>query len=152
MVDIHAPRHLWVRCIHCARYRGRFQSRSKTASKEINWIIRHVQHNPVRLAYKTLDLDTARIVAYSDANYDPNGCQLGHVLILEDVHGVAHILDYQSKKCQRIVTSVFSGEGIALEKVFDRAFILQYDLELLLGRKLPVHLRTDSLALFDAVT
>jgi hypothetical protein len=140
-----------VAFIACVIEEG-FNRDLKQHQQEINRIIRQVQRNPVRLAYRTLDLDTARIVAYSDANYDPNSCQLGHVVILENVHGVAHILDYQSKKSQRIVTSVFSGEGIALAEAFDRAFILQYDLELLLGRKLPVHLQTDFLALFDSVT
>jgi hypothetical protein len=51
-----------------------------------------------------------------------------------------------------VVTGAFSGEALALAHAFDIEFTLQHDYQNMLGRKLPLHLRTDSLALFHAIS
>jgi hypothetical protein len=94
------------------------------------------------------------IVAYADASYASNvdrSSQLGYVLSLFDKHEVSHLLAYCSKKSPRVVTSIFSGEAIALALAFSHLYTLQNDIGRMTGAKLAIHLRTDSLAVFDAI-
>ena len=47
---------------------------------------------------------------------------------------------------------MFSGEAIALATAFDEAFTLRHDLHRFLRRYIPIALRMDSLALFEAIS
>jgi hypothetical protein len=52
----------------------------------------------------------------------------------------------------RVVTSIFSGEAMALVLAFSHAYTLQHDFAQITGRRLPIYLRTDLLAVFDAIS
>jgi hypothetical protein len=62
------------------------------------------------------------------------------------------VLQYGSKKSQRVVTSVYSVEAIAMAREFDAAVMIQHDITVITRSKLPVELRTDSLAFFKTLT
>jgi Reverse transcriptase (RNA-dependent DNA polymerase) len=122
---------------------------------EINRIIRYVQRRPCAISYLPLHFPSTRIVVCADASYASNvdrSSQLGYVLSLVDKHEVSHLLAYCSKKSPRVVTSIFSGEAIALAPALSHAYTLQHDIDRMTGAQVPIHLRTDSLAVFDAIS
>jgi hypothetical protein len=124
-------------------------------NRELNRIIRYSQRNAQSLKYLPIDISSTCIVAYSDASYASNQdrtSQLGYVLTLKDAKNVSHIIAYSSKKSPRVVSSIFSGEAIALANAFNHSFALQHDIYRMTGRKLSICLRTDSLAVFDAIS
>jgi hypothetical protein len=105
--------------------------------------------------YLPLDFPSARIVVYADASYASNvdrTSQIGYVISLVDKNAVSHLLAFCSKKSPRVITSIFSGEAIALALAFSHAYTLQHDIGRMAGSQLPIHLRTDSLAVFDAIS
>jgi hypothetical protein len=71
---------------------------------------------------------------------------------LVDKHEVSHLLAYCSKKSSRVVASIFFGEAIALALAFSHAYTLQHDIVRMTGAQLHIHLRTDSLAVFDEIS
>jgi hypothetical protein len=94
---------------------------------EVNRIIRYVQSNPYVLTYLPLDLPSARLVVYADASYAANtdrSSQIGYTISLVDRSDICHLLAYSSKKSPRVVTSIFSGEAIALALAFSHAYIM----------------------------
>jgi hypothetical protein len=105
--------------------------------------------------YLPFHFPSARLVAYADESYAANAdrsSQLGYVISMVDIHDICHVLAYSSKRSSRVVTSIFSVEAIALALAFSLAYTLQYDIARMTERKLPIHLRTDSLAVFDAIS
>lgn len=107
------------------------------------------------LKYPRLDVSTLHLRAYADSsfanNYDSSS-QMGFIILLCDSTGRAHVLNFASRKCKRVVRSVMAGEVYAFSTAFDEAFVLRYDLEQLYGRRIPLSLFTDSKQLFDVVT
>jgi hypothetical protein len=116
-----------------------------------NRIVRFIRRKERKLKYRPLDLACARLVVYADAGGE-NFSQLGYVITLQDKRSVCHILYFGSRQSPRVVTGVFSGEAIALSNAFDEAFTFRYDLNRFLQQHIPISLRTDSLALFEAIS
>jgi hypothetical protein len=99
-------------------------------------------------------LPSARLVVYSEAIYAANNdrlSQIGHIISLVDQNDIYHLLAYSSKKSPRVVTSICSGEAIALALAFTQAYTMQYYFAQMTGNDFSIHLRTDSLAVFDAI-
>lgn len=61
-------------------------------------------------------------------------------------------MNYSSRKFKRIVSFILGGEVYAFAKGFDRAFIIQYDLEKILKCPVPLIILTESLEMFDVIT
>jgi Reverse transcriptase (RNA-dependent DNA polymerase) len=124
-------------------------------NKEVNRIVRYLRRKACSLIYLPIDFQSARIVVYADASYASNAdrsSQIGYIICLVDKRDVCHLISFSSKKSTRVVTSVFSGEAIALVLAFSHAYTLQHDIGRMTNTLLPIHLRTDSLAVFDAIS
>lgn len=63
-----------------------------------------------------------------------------------------HPLAWLSRKCTRVVSSIFAGEAIACATVYELAFTIRLTLYELLGYELPLFLFTDSYSLFSTIT
>jgi hypothetical protein len=102
-----------------------------------------------------LDINTLRIVAYSDASFANNAdlsSQLGFVIFLSDASRKCNVINYRSCKSHRVTRSVLRGEILAFADAFDCAYTLRKDIGKMLGHKLPLSLLTDSKSLFDIIT
>lgn len=92
---------------------------------------------------------------YCDASFAGNRdltSQLGFIILLADEDNNCHILDFSSRKSDRVVRSIMSGEMYAFLRGFDRCFILRHDLELILQQQLNIYIFTDSKQVFDCIT
>jgi Reverse transcriptase (RNA-dependent DNA polymerase) len=108
-----------------------------------------------KLDFQHLDINTLRIVAYSDASFANNAdlsSQLGFVIFLSDASRKCNVFNYRSYKSRRVTRSVLGGEILAFADAFDCAYTLRKDIEKMLGRKVPLSLLTDSKSLFDIIT
>lgn len=107
------------------------------------------------LTYPQLDVTTLRVRVYADASYATNtdgSSQVGCIVLLFDIPGLAHVLSFTSRKCRRVVRSIMAGEVYAFSAAFDEAFIIRYDLEQLYGCHFPINIFTDAKQLLDVVT
>lgn len=62
-----------------------------------------------------------------------------------------NILPFYSYKFKRIVRPVLRGETYALSEGFDVAYMLWHDLQLMIGRRIPLTMLTDSESLFKVI-
>lgn len=74
--------------------------------------------------------------------------KLGFVILLSDGSGMANVMNFSSYKKKRIVRSVLGDEAYAFEDRSEAAYILWYDLEEILKRRIPMTIMTDSESLF----
>lgn len=58
---------------------------------------------------------------------------------------------FASYKCKIVVRSVLGGETNAMADGFEVAFLLMYDLERMIGRKIPFCVLTGSKSLFNVI-
>lgn len=136
------------------------QVTEKTFSPEIfelgNMVIRRLKKTPnLGLHFPKLNLGTLFLLAYSDAsiNSKPDTqCQLGFILFPMDDTNHGSIIQFSSHKARRVTRSSFAGETIALADAFDNVFLLQHDLQRILGKPVPILVMTDSKLLFDVIT
>lgn len=85
------------------------------AIKELNNWIGIVRSTGSCLQYPKSDHSTAHIRCYADAAFASNDdvfSKLGFIRLLCDDNGDCHILDYQSRKSQRVVTSAEAAENL----------------------------------------
>jgi len=111
--------------------------------------------NKTAMVMRQLDKDSLHIRAYADAsfatNYDQTS-QLGYIIALCDKFDNASILHFQSYKSRRVARSVLGAETYAFADAFDFAFCTKQDIELVMGRDIPLMMFTDSKSLFDIIT
>ncbi len=65
---------------------------------------------------------------------------------------MSHFIAFSSKKSERIVSSVYAAEALAIARAFDAARALQYDIQSILNLHFDIELRLDSLAVFKTIT
>lgn len=123
---------------------------------KINKAILYTKSTPeICLLYNDLDKSSLHLRVCTDASFAGNedlSSQLGFIILLCDNKNRTHVLDYSSRKFKRVVRSILGGEVYAFSAGFDRGFILQYDLQTIYKRAIPLHMMTDSLQLFDVIT
>jgi hypothetical protein len=88
--------------------------------------------------FQNLDINTLRIVAYSDASFANNAdlsSQLGFVIFLSDACRKCNVINYRSYKSRRVTRSVLNVEILVFANAFDCAYTLRKDIEKMLGRK-----------------
>lgn len=108
-----------------------------------------------QLVYYPLDKKTLHLRVYADACFANNedlSTQMGFIILLCDHSNSCHVLDYSSKKCKRVVRSVLGGEVYAMAEAFDRAYMLNCDLESIYNMTIPLHMFTDFRSMFDVLT
>ncbi len=91
---------------------------------------------------------------FSDASFATNkdlSSQRGYVILLVDSNGNYSILNWTSMNCKRVTRSVIPAELYALHHAFDTGFAICHTISQISGRKVNIHLFTDSLTLFDSV-
>ena len=124
--------------------------------KSFNTTIKHLQKTPERcLQYAPLDKSTLHLRVYAEASFAGNddlSSQLGFIILLCDKENRSDVLDYSSRKSRRVVRSIHGGEVYAFADGFDRAYILRHDLQMIFKKKIPLHVFTDSLQMFDLIT
>ncbi|CDF36525.1 unnamed protein product [Chondrus crispus] len=124
--------------------------------KAFNCTVKHLKGTHSRcLTFFPLKKDSLHMRVYTDASFAGNddlSSQLGFIILLCDSSDRAHLLEYSSRKSKRVVRSILGGEVYAFASGFDRAFILRHDLETIFKVKIPLHMLTDSLQMFDVIT
>ena len=111
--------------------------------------------NEIKLQYPNLDLDTLRILVYSDASFnnrEENKSQLGYIILLSDASNRCAVLHYSSQKSKRVTRSSMGAETLAFVDAFDSALLIKNDLNRMINRDLPIVMMTDSEALFRILT
>lgn len=120
-----------------------------------NGVVRRVKENVQRgIMHHQLDLERLRMVVFTDSSFANNRdstTQLGFMILLTDGTGRANLLHFSSYKSKRIVRSVLGGETYAFADGFDAAYMLRYDLERMLMRRIPMTMLTDSESLFRVI-
>ncbi len=127
-----------------------FKERHRQILKRINGVMRYAVDNLVSLKFPKLDLETRRVVSFSDAsfanNYDLTS-QLVHTEFIIDGEGNAVPIHIKSCKARRVTRSVMAAEVIAFSDVFDVGYTLATELSNLPGRKVPLILLMGSKSL-----
>lgn len=122
----------------------------------INKIVTHLQNTPAFvLRYRKSDVYSPAISAYGDASFPGNkdlASQLGMVIFLSDRYGNFNLIYYGSYKDRRATRAILAGKIHAFGTAFDFSCLLEHELPLILGTKIPIHMLTDSKLLFDLVT
>lgn len=106
------------------------------------------------LLQQKVDIQTRITVMFagsSFANNDDYSTQIGFVIFLVDRANRAKWLTFSSHKFNRVVRLVLGGKAHAMADVFDDSFLLKYDLEWMLDRKIPLCLLIYLQNLFNVV-
>lgn len=123
--------------------------------RQLNRAVRYAIQNQISLKIPNLDIGTLRIIGYSDSSFANNrdlSSQLGHICFLGDDSGAVAPIYFKSYKARRVTRSAMSGEVIAFSDLFDVAITFAQEIGIMLSRKVPVQLLTDSKSLFDVVS
>jgi hypothetical protein len=119
---------------------------------DLNDAIRSICNEQLDLIYPTLDTSTLRLTVCADSSYAncaDLSSQIAVIVMLSDLEGKFVVLDYASKKSRRNVRSILGGEMLAFAEGFDRAFVIQHELSVMIGRMIPISMLTDSKGIFD---
>lgn len=119
-----------------------FKDRPNEMVRRLNKAIRYATENQVRLKIPKLDVESLRIVGFSDASFANNAdllTQLGHVFFLTDECNKAAPITIKSFKCRRATRSAMAGDVIAFSDMFDVAVTLAEELETVLCYRPPPH-------------
>ena len=109
----------------------------------------------IPLRFVPLDSKTAHVVVFTDASFysmDEIRSQLGIVVLLRDGHGNSNLVHASSVRARRRARSVLSAEIFALMDGFDAGYVVRDLLSKLLGRKVDLHILTDSRSAFHILT
>jgi len=133
----------------------RFREERTASLRRLNKAIRFAVENPLALRIPKLDMETLKVVGFADASFANNhdlSTQLGHIVFLCDAKGNAAPIAFRSYKSRRVVRSAMAGEVIAFSDMFDIAVTLAEEIRTTFERRVPLHLLTDSKALFDIIS
>lgn len=121
----------------------------------INKAIRYAVDNRVKLSIEKPDLNTLRIIGFSDPSFANNrdlSSQLGHIFFLGDASNRSIPISLKSYEARRINRPAMYVEVISFSDMFYIALELSQGLKPMLEKSVPVHLMTDRRRLFDVVS
>ena len=133
----------------------RFDKEKKAIIRRFNKTVRFAIEHGIGIAIPKLDLSSTKVVGFSDSLFANNHdltTQLGHITLFVDGQGNAVPISFKSYKARRVVRSAMAGEVIAFSDMFDVAVTLAEELRQITKRPIPLHLLTDSKALFDVIS
>ena len=122
-----------------------------------NKAIRKAKSNDVFLCFpKSLNIKEAKIICFCDAsfaNLDGGSSQGGHLIFIIDNKGTYCLVNWQSHKLKRVVTSTLSAECLAAVEAIDHCIHIRVCLTEILGIKteaMGIHVITDNKSLHEA--
>ena len=122
-----------------------------------NKAIRKAKSNDVFLCFpKSLNIKEAKIICFCDAsfaNLDGGSSQGGHLIFLSDNEGIYCLVNWQSHKLKRVVTSTLSAECLAAVEAIDHCIHIRVCLTEIFGIKteaMGIHVITDNKSLHEA--
>ena len=120
----------------------------------VNKVIKFAKSNPGYIKIPRIDLETAKIVAYTDAsfgNLPDGGSQGGQAIFMCDSDKNASLLNWSSNRVKRTARNNLASETLAFNDGSDSAFYIAKLIEETLKIKMPVHILTDSQSLFEHI-
>lgn len=126
--------------------------RVKQLNKRIDWQIKNSNRC---LTFKSLDLDTVKLVVYTDASHANNSdmsSQIGYVIVMMDSTNTANLIHWSSIKCKRVTRSVLAAELYAMAHGFDMGIAIKTTITKMLGYEIPLYLCTDSKSLYECIS
>lgn len=133
----------------------RFAKEQNAVIRRLDKTTKYAVDHRVSLKIPALDQDSLRVIGFADASFANNhdlSTQLGHICFLSDAHCRSVPIAFRSYKSRRVVRSAMAGEVIAFSDLFDVSASLASELGQVYGRKIPVHLFTDSKSMFDVIS
>ncbi len=98
-----------------------FEEHHRDIVKRINRMKKFAVENPVSLKFPKLNLDTIRVIGFSDASFAKNyhlSSQLGHIVFIADGEGNAAPICFKSYKARRVSRSVMAAKVIATRSMW----------------------------------
>ena len=123
--------------------------------KEINKLIKHVKGSLASITFPALDVNTTRVVVYTDSSYnnlDDGGSQGGHIVFLKDKHNKSCPISWRSVRVRRVARSTLAAECLSFADGIDTAtFVAKIAAEFQVIKPTSSILAvTDSRSLYDA--
>lgn len=122
----------------------------------INEVVTHLHKTPrMNLSYTKIDLKSLFILTYTDSSFQNNhdySSQLGFMISLADKLKNCCIIHYSSYRSKRVARSSMAAASLAFADGFENAFIIQHNLQMIMGQPLPLLTLTDSKPLLDVLT
>jgi hypothetical protein len=123
--------------------------------EELQSILDDVRDKQEGLRFQPLDLNSIRVVCYSDAGFvslaDDLKSHLGYVIAIVDGHDRANVVAFATRKCRRVTRSVLASEQHALVDGYDAAAAIATQLSEILGIVVPEWHAIESRTLFSIV-
>ena len=133
----------------------RFNESARAHCKRFSLAIRYAHVNVANFKFPKIDLNSVRIVEYSDAAFASNADTKSHfrrIILLMGSADSAIPITLKSYKSRRVARSALSAEVVAFSDLFDADLTLKSQIEHGLGCSVSVHLLTDSKSLFEIIS
>lgn len=117
------------------------ESTNEDHVKLLNHAVKHLPNQELGLVFRKLDLESLRVVGYSDASFAGNddlSSQLGMIVLLMDSKNNATIMHYASWKCRRVTRSILAAEVHSFAACLDYTMTFRYDLNNIMKRSVPI--------------
>lgn len=130
--------------------------------KSLNKVMTKVMNGPNKLILSKLDPNSLQFMCFSDASFanvlpEKTNSGEGYLTFLCDNQGKCALLNWKSKKINRVVHSTISAEGLGLVDSIGDAVYIRNILEEILykdsrAHRIPIHMYVDSKQLFKAIS
>lgn len=120
-----------------------------------NRVVRHLCNtSSIQLRFSELNTATLCLFVYVDTsltNSTGHKSQLGFIILVADDSNQVSFLHFSSTKSKRVTRSSTATETLELVEDFDHTYLIQHDLQRIIGQCVPILMLTDSSHLFSAL-